>query len=62
MTERYELVRRGSFCDSRRSVILAYALGIAGPSRIRAAKEHLATCPGCARWAAEIWESAGASE
>jgi RNA polymerase sigma factor (sigma-70 family) len=52
--ERYELVREGSFCESRKSVILAYVMGIAGPSRVRAAQDHLATCPSCTRWAADL--------
>jgi DNA-directed RNA polymerase specialized sigma24 family protein len=55
--ERYELVRAGSFCESRKSVILAFVIGIAGPSRARAAQEHLATCPSCAHWAAELREA-----
>jgi RNA polymerase sigma factor (sigma-70 family) len=55
--ERYELVRDGSFCESRKSVILAYVMGIAGPSRARAAQDHLATCPSCARWAVDFREA-----
>ena len=54
ISERYELVREGSFCDSRKSVILAYVMGIAGPGRAQAAHEHLSTCPSCAAWAAEL--------
>jgi RNA polymerase sigma factor (sigma-70 family) len=58
VSDRYELVREGSFCESRRSVILAFVMGIAGPGRARAAQEHLATCPSCAHWAAEVREAA----
>jgi RNA polymerase sigma factor (sigma-70 family) len=50
----YQLVREDTFCDSRRSLILAYVAGIAGPGRIAKAREHLAACPGCAHWAAEL--------
>ena len=45
---RIELVRSGTFCDSRRSLILAYVNGIAGPHRVVEARRHLATCPACA--------------
>src|SRR5262249_58511599 len=41
-------------CDSRRSLILAYVTGVAGPGRIAEARRHLATCPGCASWAREL--------
>jgi RNA polymerase sigma factor (sigma-70 family) len=58
ISDRYELVQEGTFCDSRRSLILAYVAGIAGPNREREAREHLATCPGCARWALEMREAA----
>jgi RNA polymerase sigma factor (sigma-70 family) len=57
VAERYELVREGRFCESRRSVILAYVGGFAGPSRAVEARNHLATCPGCAHWAAELREA-----
>lgn len=59
IVERYELVREGNFCESRKSVILAYVMGMAGPTRARAARDHLATCPSCASWAAEFRERAG---
>jgi RNA polymerase sigma factor (sigma-70 family) len=55
--KRYERVREGSFCDDRRSMILAFVRGIAGPGRARAARAHLATCPSCASWAAELREA-----
>jgi RNA polymerase sigma factor (sigma-70 family) len=54
IAEVYRLVRDDAYCDSRRSLILAYVAGIAGPSRMDRARAHLATCPGCARWAAEL--------
>lgn len=54
IADRYELVRAGRFCDSRRSLVLAYVAGVAGPNRAREAREHLASCPGCAAWAAEL--------
>jgi RNA polymerase sigma factor (sigma-70 family) len=49
-----ELVRSDQFCDSRKSLILAYVAGIAGPTRVQQARAHLASCPGCARWAATV--------
>jgi RNA polymerase sigma factor (sigma-70 family) len=58
ISHRYELVQEGTFCDSRRSLVLAYVAGIAGPNREREARKHLATCPGCARWALELREAA----
>jgi RNA polymerase sigma factor (sigma-70 family) len=54
VTERFDLVRKGEFCDSRRSMILAYVGGFAGPNRALEARNHLSTCPGCAHWAAEL--------
>jgi RNA polymerase sigma factor (sigma-70 family) len=56
--EQYELVRRGSYCDSRRSMILALVAGLSGPNRARDAREHLRSCPGCAHWAAAMREQA----
>jgi RNA polymerase sigma factor (sigma-70 family) len=54
IAERFELVRHGGFCESRRSLILAYVTGIAGPTRAAEARRHLDTCPACAYWAAEL--------
>jgi RNA polymerase sigma factor (sigma-70 family) len=54
ISERFQLVLDGTFCDSRRSVVLAFVAGIAGPGRASEARRHLETCPGCARWAAEL--------
>jgi RNA polymerase sigma factor (sigma-70 family) len=54
LSDDVDLVRRGTSCDQRRSLILAYVAGIAGPNRVLAAKRHLATCSGCAAWAAEL--------
>src|SRR5262249_42428295 len=56
VAERFELVRNGRFCESRRSLILAYVAGIAGPNRMVEARRHLADCPGCARWAMQMRE------
>jgi RNA polymerase sigma factor (sigma-70 family) len=53
IAHRYELVRAGVFCETRRSLILAYVTGVAGPNRTREARRHLDSCPGCANWAAE---------
>jgi RNA polymerase sigma factor (sigma-70 family) len=58
IADQFELVRDDRFCDTKRSVILAYVTGVAGPGRARRAREHLAGCPGCASWAAELRESA----
>ncbi len=58
VAEGYTLVREGRFCEGRRSMILAYVAGIAGPNRARDAADHLASCPACACWAAEVREAA----
>jgi RNA polymerase sigma factor (sigma-70 family) len=58
VSERYEQVLEGSFCESRRSLVLAYVAGIAGPNRAREAREHIASCPGCAHLALEVREAA----
>jgi RNA polymerase sigma factor (sigma-70 family) len=50
LAERFGLLRDGTFCDSRRSLLLAYATGVAGPTRTMEARRHLDTCPGCAHW------------
>jgi RNA polymerase sigma factor (sigma-70 family) len=55
---RYELVRQGRWCETRRSLVLAYVAGIAGPERAREARTHLAGCPGCARMAGELRQAA----
>lgn len=54
VSQRFELVRSGQFCETRRSLILAYVAGIAGPNRALDARRHLQTCPGCGHWAAEL--------
>ncbi|WP_272475718.1 RNA polymerase sigma factor [Baekduia alba] len=56
--ERFAQVREGSFCESRRSLILAYVSGIAGPNRMRDARRHLSSCTGCAHWALELRHAA----
>jgi RNA polymerase sigma factor (sigma-70 family) len=58
LSARMEEVRDGSFCDSRRSLILAYVAGVAGPNRMRDARRHLDTCPGCTAWARDLREAA----
>jgi RNA polymerase sigma factor (sigma-70 family) len=57
IADRYELVREGTFCDSKRSLLLAYVAGVSGPGRAREARAHLETCPGCAAWALEMRET-----
>jgi len=54
IARRFELVRSGSFCESRRSVILAYVNGVAGPGRVEFARRHVASCPACAGWVREL--------
>lgn len=50
----FELLQAGEFCESRRSLILAFVAGIAGPNRMAMAQQHLATCRACAAWAASL--------
>ena len=54
LAERYEVVRSGRWCEGRRSLILAYVTGVAGPSRRRDARSHICSCPGCAHMATEL--------
>lgn len=54
IAEAFELVLEGRFCESRRSLILAYIAGIAGPRRAADARRHLQTCPACAHWAMQM--------
>ncbi|MBS1679771.1 MAG: sigma-70 family RNA polymerase sigma factor [Actinobacteria bacterium] len=54
IADRYELVREGTFCDSKRSLLLAFVAGLAGPGRAREARAHLETCPACASWTMEM--------
>lgn len=56
--QQFELVRRDRFCDTRRSAIIAYVAGTADEKSARAAREHMANCPGCTRWAAQMREAA----
>ncbi|HET6507057.1 MAG TPA: sigma-70 family RNA polymerase sigma factor [Baekduia sp.] len=58
LSARMAEVRDGSFCESRRSLILAYVSGIAGPNRMRDARRHLQSCTGCAAWAFELRHAA----
>jgi RNA polymerase sigma factor (sigma-70 family) len=59
IADRVELVRSGAFCDSRRSLVLAYVTGVAGPHRMAEARRHLESCPGCAAWARELRANVG---
>ena len=54
LADRYELVRQGRWCEERRSLVLAYVAGVAGPRRTREARMHLDGCPGCAQMAREL--------
>jgi hypothetical protein len=54
IAERIELVRDGRFCESRRSLMLAYVTGVAGPGRMADARRHIASCPSCAGWVREL--------
>jgi RNA polymerase sigma factor (sigma-70 family) len=56
IAQQYELVRSGTYCDTRRSMILALIAGLSGPNRARDARAHLRSCPGCAHWAAALRE------
>ena len=54
LAERLPLVTKGGWCEERRSLVLAYVAGIAGPTRAKRAREHLGACPACRRMAAEL--------
>ncbi len=54
LADRYEVVREGRWCEERRSLIVAYMAGVAGPARALEARMHLDSCPGCAHMAAEL--------
>jgi RNA polymerase sigma factor (sigma-70 family) len=54
ISQRYALISEGRFCESRRSLIVAYVAGTADPDRARLAREHLAGCRGCAAWVAGL--------
>jgi RNA polymerase sigma factor (sigma-70 family) len=58
LAERYEVVRQGNWCDERRSTVIAYVAGIAGPNRAREARLHLASCAACSQMAARLARSA----
>jgi len=58
ISERYVLVREGRFCESRRSLVLAYVAGLAGSTRACEARRHLASCSACAAWAVEMRNAA----
>jgi RNA polymerase sigma factor (sigma-70 family) len=54
LAERLRPLGDGDWCTDRRSLVLAYVAGIAGPIRAERAREHLAGCPACRRMAAEL--------
>jgi RNA polymerase sigma factor (sigma-70 family) len=58
VAERYELVRAGTYCESREELILEYIAGDADAKRAAEARNHLTTCRGCARWAIDLREAA----
>jgi RNA polymerase sigma factor (sigma-70 family) len=58
VADRFELVREGRFCETRRELILAYVAGSADPREAANARTHLANCPGCSHWAAELRRAA----
>lgn len=57
IADRYELVRAGRFCESKRSLLLAYVAGVAGPGKAKDARAHLQTCPACSAWVLEMRET-----
>jgi RNA polymerase sigma factor (sigma-70 family) len=58
LARRYELVRDGRWCEARRSLVIAYVAGVAGPRKMAEARMHLSSCPGCAQMAAELRRAA----
>lgn len=54
IAQRYQVAREGRWCDDRRSLILAYVAGIAGPRKAVEARLHLQACRACAQMAAEL--------
>lgn len=58
IAEHYERVLDGSFCDSRRSLVMAYVAGLASPDRARKAQAHIDSCPGCRQWAVQLRDAA----
>ena len=57
VSERYEVVRAGLWCDDRRELILEFVSGLASPDQADLARAHIKSCPGCARMAAELRET-----
>ncbi len=57
IADRYELLRDGRFCESKRSLLLAYVAGVAGPGKAKEARAHLGTCPACSAWVLEMRET-----
>jgi RNA polymerase sigma factor (sigma-70 family) len=54
LAEALQAVRETGLCEARRSLVLAYAFGVAGPGRAEVARRHIAACSFCARWVAEL--------
>ena len=57
MARGYERIRAGRWCETRRSLVLAYLAGVAGPHRAAEARLHLSSCPACAQMAAQLREA-----
>jgi RNA polymerase sigma factor (sigma-70 family) len=49
-----ELARAGRWCETKRSLVLAYCLGLLAPGRAAKARRHLSHCAGCRARASEI--------
>jgi len=58
IADRYQVAREGRWCEDRRSLILAFVAGVAGPGKVLEARRHLGACPGCAHMAAELRQAA----
>lgn len=58
VADRYGLVKAGAFCESREREIIAFIAGSAEGDEAARAREHLASCPGCAHWAISLRSAA----
>jgi hypothetical protein len=47
IAESAELALAGRWCETKRSLVLAYCLGLLSPGRAAKARQHLSGCPGC---------------
>jgi RNA polymerase sigma factor (sigma-70 family) len=54
IAESAELARAGRWCETKRSLVLAYCLGLLSPGRAAKARHHLSRCPGCRAEAIEL--------